>query len=110
MVLNVLKTREVESGSLVTSEEDFELLGRMIGYIEARKNFVQANIQRTQPHLVRFCQLPAQVGVLLLRECVVQKICACCVLHGNDFEGDYQFLEGKLLETIKFFRKRSRAR
>ena len=106
LVLNVLKTREIDTASLIASEEGFGLLGSMVGGLVARQAFAKAKIQCTLRHLVRLRQLPAQVGLWLLRECVVpENMHLLRTMDWSGLEADYQFLDGKLLEAMEFFRK-----
>ena len=106
LVLNVLKTREIDTASLIASEEGFGLLGSMVGGLVARRAFLKAKIQCTLRHLVRLRQLPAQVGLWLLRECVVpENMHLLRTMDWSGLEADYQFLDRKLLEAMEFFRK-----
>lgn len=106
LVLNVLKTREIDTASLVVSDDGFGLLGSMVGGLVARRAFLNGKIQSTVRHLGRLRQLPAQVGLWLLRECVVpENMHLLRTMDWNGLEADYQFLDGKLLEAVEFFRK-----
>ena len=106
LVLNVLKTREIDTASLVAPGEGFDLLGSMVGGVVARRAFLNGKIQSTVRHLVRLRQLPAQVGLWLLRECVVpENMHLLRTMDWNGLEAEYQFLDGKLVEAMEYFRK-----
>jgi hypothetical protein len=106
LILNGLKTREIATDLLVADEEGFGLLGSMVGPVVARRAFIKVKIQCTLRHLSRLRQLPSQVGLWLLRECVVpENMHLLRTMDWSGLEADYQFLDGKMVEAMEFFRK-----
>ena len=105
LILNANKTKRISLVDVSDGDEDFPILGSMVGTVEARRAFLRSKIDDLRPVLTRLRGLPHQEALLLLRLCFAPQLMHLLrTMDLSDLEEELEELDMLFRDQLDFLR------
>ncbi len=106
LILNPEKTRLISMRDLAQSDTGLEVLGSMVGTVEARRAFLRHKMDELRPSLHRLRSLPSQQALLLLRLCFAPKLVHLLrSMVTTDLQEELRDVDELFFGTLDFLRR-----